>query len=362
MVTKIDPGELYFITSLDPISGKSQGFYKIGIVRNLRETAERIKEHQTGNPHRVVPYEVLKTEAPLLIEQILHGKYRAKQMSTEWFKFTDSERDDAIKEAKKLEKIHGPTLKALRPLYHKSSTKSMLTLTGAALKNAKKLLDEAYNLEVEVKKSYYLMKAAEHKLKTLNADNGEGIAGVTSVKFTPKKEGFNFAEWKSKATKAQKKKCEKPQKVDTTFELLYPKSGGKKATEGHWKTLHAAESKDEADEKKKIPKHLPSAFNRSGLLKRTKKIEDLHEIYCDQYGKNNLRKKELEAKILQIMMICKEHKGIDKICNWERKAQGPEVNESLMKQHFPADLTDKKFFKETKEKATISVYSFRPYV
>ncbi|HJL96985.1 MAG TPA: hypothetical protein QF401_02425 [Candidatus Poseidoniaceae archaeon] len=283
-------------------------------------------------------------------------------MSTEWFKFSATERDDAIKEAKRLDKLHGPMLKALRPLYHQSATKPVLTLTGTALKAVEKLRDEAYELEVKTKKSYYLMKAAEHEIKTLNDDNGEGIEGVTSVKFAPEKEEFNFSKWTKKATNAQKKKCEKPQKVDTTFELLYPKNGGKKATDGHWKALHPKESKKEADEKKKIPKHLPSAFNKSGLLKRTSKIEKLHEGYCEHYGEHKLLNKELEVKILQIMMICKEHKGIDTICSWERKAQSPIVNESLMKQHFPADLTNKNFFKKTKEKATVSVYSFRPYI
>jgi len=362
MVTKIDPGELYFITSIDPKTGKSQGFYKIGIVRNHRETAERISEHQTGNPHRVVPYAVIKTEAPLLIEQILHATYRANRMSTEWFRFDETERDAAIKEAKRLDKIHGPTLKALRLLYYKSSTKSMLTLTGPALKDAERLRDEAYDLEEKVKKSYYLMKAAEYQLKTLSDDNGDGIEGVTSVKFTPEKEEFNFSKWKNLASAAQKKICEIPQKVDTTFVHLYPKSAGKKATEGYWKKVHSAESKREADEKKKIPSHESSAFNRSGLLKRTTKIETLHEEYCELYGKHKLHKKEFEAKTLHIMMICKEHEGIDTICTWERKAQDPEVNESLMKQHFPADLFDKKFFKKTDEKAAVSVYAFRPYV
>ena len=362
MVTKIDPGELYFITSIDQKSGKSQGFYKIGIVHNLRETAQRIKEHQTGNPHRVVPYEVIKTEAPLLIEQILHATYRANQMSTEWFKFDDKTRDAAIKKAKDLDKIHGPTLKALRKLYHKSSTKPMLTLTGAALNNAEKLRNQAYDLEEKMKKSYFLMKAVEHQLKTLSDDNGEGIEGVTSVKFSPAKNEFNFAKWKKLATSAQKKKCEKSIKVDTTFDLLYPKNAGKKATDAYWKKVHSVESKGEADEKKKIPGHLPSAFKKSSLLIRTKKIETLHQEYCDLFGKHKLQQKEFEAKKLQIMMICKDHKGIDTICTWERKAQNPEINESLMKKNYPADLTNNKFFKTTKEKAAISVYPFRPYV
>ena len=47
MVSKVDPGEVYFITFIDQSTGKSQGYYKIGIVRNARDTAgisENIKQ------------------------------------------------------------------------------------------------------------------------------------------------------------------------------------------------------------------------------------------------------------------------------------------------------------------------------
>ena len=68
MVTKIDPGQLYIVTELDAAKNTSTGYYKIGIVRNDRETADRIKKFQTGNPNRVVPHKVFETEAPMFIE------------------------------------------------------------------------------------------------------------------------------------------------------------------------------------------------------------------------------------------------------------------------------------------------------
>ena len=42
--------------------------------------------------------------------------------------------------------------------------------------------------------------------------------------------------------------------------------------------------------------------------------------------------------------------------------QPPEINESLMKKHFHADLVDPKFFKSTPAKVAVSVYNFRPYL
>lgn len=361
MVSKVDPGEVYFITFIDQSTGKSQGYYKIGIVRNARDTAERIKEHQTGNPHRVIPYHIIKTDAPMLVEQLLHATYAKQKASTEWFKFTDQERDDAIKEGERLSQLHGPALKALRPWYHNTPTKGTLKLNGKALKDVEKIRNEAYDCESEMQKAYYLMKTIEHKLITINDVHGLGIEGVTHVKISPEKYEFNFSQWKKLATPAQKKTCEKPQKVDTMFEILYPKNSGKKATDAYWRGVHTIESDQEKAEKQKLPKHLPPAFTSTELA-RGKAIEQLHKEYCQLYGKHNLLKKQLEAKKIQLMMACMDHAGIDSICKWERRAQGPEINESLMKQHFPGDLTDKKFFKKTAQKAAVKAYPFRPYV
>ena len=55
MVSKNDPGEIYFIHTIDQASGDSHGYYKIGIVRNERDSEQRIKEHQTGNPTESYP-------------------------------------------------------------------------------------------------------------------------------------------------------------------------------------------------------------------------------------------------------------------------------------------------------------------
>ena len=98
MVTKIDPGQLYIVTELDAATNATTGYYKIGIVRNDRETADRIKKFQTGNPNRVVPQKVFETEAPMFIERTccmqnlqqirsaLNGLNLIPQPSSRWFR------------------------------------------------------------------------------------------------------------------------------------------------------------------------------------------------------------------------------------------------------------------------------------
>lgn len=363
MVSKVDPGQVYFITYVDHASPATfHGYYKIGIVRNERETAGRIKEHQTGNPHRLVSHHVIETDAPMLIERLLHAKYGKRRVSTEWFKFkNDKERDDAIKEGQRLKKIYDPKLQALQPWYGKTPTKGTLTLKGTNLKDAEKVRDEAYKLDKEMQKMYFLMKRAEHELIALSDIHEYGIQGVTEAKITKQTTGFHFTTWKNKAPKADVTKCMKKSGVDNKFEFLYPQNKGKKGTEAYWRSVHSTESKAEIAAKGALPKHLPPVFTKTNLA-RSKTIEKLHREYCEYYSKHKLAQNLLEGKKIQAMILCMDHEGIDSICTWERKQKKAEPNESLMKQHFPADLLDKKYFNTKKASAKVSVYAFRPYV
>ena len=204
MVRKHDPGEVYFIHTIDQSTGNSHGYYKIGIVRNERDSAQRIKEHQTGNPHRIVPYKILETKAPMLIEGMLHATYSEHQVSTEWFRFDEKKIDEVIAEAERLDAIHGQSVANMSKHYAVPASKPVLTLKGDALSKASKLRDEAYEIEKEMKKQYFLMKEAEHKLERITDNHGGGIQGVSLVTITPEKYEFNLSTWWKKASSSKK--------------------------------------------------------------------------------------------------------------------------------------------------------------
>ena len=362
MVSKNDPGEIYFIHTIDQASGDSHGYYKIGIVRNERDSEQRIKEHQTGNPHRIVPYKILTTKAPMLIEGMLHAKYSEHQVSTEWFKFEDQMIDEVIAEAERLDEEHGEAVANMSKHFGVTASKPERTLTGDDLEKAKKLRDDAYKIEKDLKKYYFLMKKAEHQLEKLTDNHRNGIRGVSVVTITPAKNEFNLAKWWKNASEDKKKLAGVPQKPKNDFTLLYLQDEDyKKATATYWEKTHSKESKEASDAKESIPKHKPEDFNDTGL-DRTDEIIELHKDFCEQKGKHDGKKKELEAKIIQLMVMCGEHKGIKDICSWERKQPSElKPNESLMKKNFAEDLTDTTYFVETKAKVSIKVHPFRPY-
>jgi len=363
MVGKHDPGQVYFIHTIDQGSGKSHGYYKIGIVRNDRESSERIKEHQTGNPHRIVPYKILLTKAPMLIEALLHAEFSENQVSTEWFKFDEHEIAAVVTRAEELDKKYGEAVSKMSQYYGVTATKPELVLTGDDLSKAKELQQRAYELESEVKKHYFIMKKAEHELEALTDCHEYGILGVSYIETKDEKEGFNLAKWWSKATDAQKEKAGKLPNPENDFTMLYNiDSTYKKVTAGHWKEMYPKEEKAMQDAKKKVPKHRREDITKTSLP-RTSDIEALHKVYCDEKGKHDGKKKRLEGVTIQLMIMCGEHSGIKDICTWNRTQKTEKTsNLSLTKKHFSADLEDRSYWKKTDASATLNVYPFRPYV
>ena len=66
-------GELYFIGEEDIKTGEKSSYYKIGIVRESegRTSVNRLSEHQTGNPRRLLIAHALETPAVEAVETAL---------------------------------------------------------------------------------------------------------------------------------------------------------------------------------------------------------------------------------------------------------------------------------------------------
>lgn len=101
---KLTPGELYFIGERDHLTGEQTPFFKIGIVRidENRTSADRLQEHQTGNPRPLFIHHVVKTEVVERVETLLHRLYAKQRGSGEWFKFEADQLQDAINTAQAL--------------------------------------------------------------------------------------------------------------------------------------------------------------------------------------------------------------------------------------------------------------------
>lgn len=66
-------------------TGEPGPYVKIGIVRNEKESAERLKEHQTGNPREIVILETARSPMVESLETHLHHHFAERWVNGEWF-------------------------------------------------------------------------------------------------------------------------------------------------------------------------------------------------------------------------------------------------------------------------------------
>ena len=102
-------GEIYFIGEKDLRSKEVTPYFKVGIVRENAENADRdstqrLLEHQTGNPRELYIESVVKTDHVELVETLLHKKFAPLGVRGEWMLLSATELEQVQKEAKALAK------------------------------------------------------------------------------------------------------------------------------------------------------------------------------------------------------------------------------------------------------------------
>lgn len=98
-------GEIYFVREHDSTTSGWSPFVKIGLVADRRTSAERLLEHQTGNPRKLnIPAgHIVKTAAVSMVEAQLHRRFSKYRVGGEWFEFSqESELGSAIDHARQL--------------------------------------------------------------------------------------------------------------------------------------------------------------------------------------------------------------------------------------------------------------------
>lgn len=100
-------GEIYFIGEKDLRTKEITPYFKVGIVRENpenadRDSTQRLLEHQTGNPRELYIESVVKTDLVELVETLLHKKFAPLGVRGEWMLLSNAELKEVQKEAKTL--------------------------------------------------------------------------------------------------------------------------------------------------------------------------------------------------------------------------------------------------------------------
>jgi hypothetical protein len=97
-------GEIYFIGEKDLRTKELTRYFKVGIVRENEENADRdstqrLLEHQTGNPRELYIETVVQTDLVELVETLLHKKFAPLGVRGEWMLLNSEELSSVKSEA-----------------------------------------------------------------------------------------------------------------------------------------------------------------------------------------------------------------------------------------------------------------------
>jgi len=100
-------GEIYFIGEKDLRTKEITSYYKVGIVRENSENADRnstqrLLEHQTGNPRELYIESVVKSDLVELVETLIHKNFAPLGVRGEWMLLNPSQLIEVQKHAELL--------------------------------------------------------------------------------------------------------------------------------------------------------------------------------------------------------------------------------------------------------------------
>ena len=175
-------GWIYFISDKDRMNGSLCNYYKIGKTDYDRPIKVRLKEHQTGNPREVIIVESIRTSFIDTLETYLHHRFATNCIYNEWFKFDKRELNEAIKEAKKINRWMNKYAEDVE----KGTKNKEKESSSRTIKPNKKIKITHVNYVKNISKYTNLHLEQEIVLKKLKAINGNrmGIDGIIGVGYS----------------------------------------------------------------------------------------------------------------------------------------------------------------------------------
>jgi Meiotically up-regulated gene 113 len=322
-----NPGEIYFIQEYDPQTGRPTKYVKIGLVRGSRTTAERIKEHQTGNPRALKETKLIQTPAVSFVERTLHQMFAENRITGgEWFIFTESELNSCLETAKTLVadvKKQESVFAAAAAFKLKRSKKATIVPTKQVLA-----------LHKEYFKSDFIMKQLDGVIKKYEAKLDERAAAGDDVEEARSQKQvtrprFDEAAFRSAMPGVYKKFLIQGSKIKSQFKMTPNSEYGF--------TMSAVAPKLET---------FISGFYGTieQLSKNPKVLEVAKAKYSYIKGEYARAEWEKEKALHQIQLSCANNSGINGVCTWVRtavdettfslatlKAMRPELYEKFLK-------------------------------
>lgn len=143
---KLNSGDLYFVREQDVLTGEESEFCKIGLVGDERTGGvdKRVKEHQTGNPRRLVSVANVPSPAIEDLETSVHKRFAIDRIRGEWFQLDATRLRQVIDVARTLaaeQSDHADVAMTVNELDREVSSGSVRSATSTEVELHRRLLE-----------------------------------------------------------------------------------------------------------------------------------------------------------------------------------------------------------------------------
>ena len=298
----LNRGEIYFIRE-QLQSGYSE-FIKIGLVRERdgRSSADRTKEHQTGNPRPLVPIEVVPTVFVSEVETTLHREFANRRiLPGEWFKLDDSQLSEAIARCNELAATNGayiPIFEEAERLEREASSADLLAAS-----------DEAKVQWINHRRSTFANKhvndvAGRYKAFLVSAkDRGVNVDDYVRISESAGRQTFDKALFRMNYPAIVNQFTVTETMLDSKFSITSVKG------EDYSSDEQIANVMDKVSA-------LSAAIDRGEDAKHA--LDEMHQHYIVLIGLQPALKKQVAIAEAAIKVLCGTHAGIENVCTWLR--------------------------------------------
>ncbi|PWL31324.1 MAG: hypothetical protein DCO96_03780 [Fluviicola sp. XM-24bin1] len=345
---KLTPGQLYFLRERDFLTGEISRYVKIGLVRDEKETAKRIAEHQTGNPREIYDYRSIGSPFVEHVETLMHYWFAPKWITGEWFNMNEEEIDDAIEIAEKIIREQQDSKDTIERSYELGSVESTGE-TIEASEDAQKVWEELTQAKVEMDALAARKKIIDHKLRKALGNAG-GIEGVLSVSF--KEGGIRFDD---KLLLEDHPELHEEYSTKETSSVTGPFTvKGKKALK-----KENPELSNEVKSLEKIDLDVSDIdFEKS--VEPTEQIKALHADYINIQREAYIKDWHYTGLEARLKILTADSDGIDGLCGWKRELKH---KASFDKKRFEEDHPElaKKYTRKSPDNFAVNIFSWRNY-
>ena len=303
-------GLVYLLRDLDLLTGDECQYLKIGLTSGT--TAKRIKEHQTGNPRKVISVFDLMAPGMSDMETFLHHYFSTLRISGEWFDIEDS-----MKNAEIIPLMNTHLVEQQITSVHIQSYELFKVAPDNGTIRGPSVQEQTWSDELKIAKAALSIAKAQHQIPDFNlramiGTNG-GIEGVINLSEKLQPDYFDKNSFLASLTPSQHALCHLT--GGTQFKQKVAWKNKPLSLKKLDVSLHT--NLDTANQS--APKSIPLSNITNGILPRNSNAETEHASWLATRREIAIQEWIIKQKEMAILDSLGADQEITGVVSWVRK-------------------------------------------